>query len=168
MKLDISQAFDTLSHHAIVRFLLETDNCAEASVLWNLCCDTSVDLQLGATRWSQQLGRGILQGTSFSADVFSRILDFFVSEIVDKWKLSEHKAFRQLHLSHLLLYADDILVLGSSAADLQAKLHDLQHILSAIGLHINTAKSCVLNDAHGCCPAVWPLLYDKHVPFRKP
>ena len=79
LRLDISQAFDTLSHRALFRFLLETDSCAEAGVLWDLCCNTSVDLQLGTTAWSQKLGRGILQGTSFSADVFSRILDFFLS-----------------------------------------------------------------------------------------
>ena len=67
-KLDISQAFDSLGHHAIWRFLLETDSCAEASILWDLCRNTSVDMQLGTDTWSQRLGRGILQGTSFSAD----------------------------------------------------------------------------------------------------
>ena len=77
MKLDVSQAFDTLSHHAIWRFLLETESCAEASILWDLCRNTSVDMQLGSESWSQTLGRGVLQGTSFSADLFSRTLAFF-------------------------------------------------------------------------------------------
>ena len=83
MKLDISQAFDTLSHRAVLRFLRETRPCAEASLLWEFCSNTSVDLQLGTHAWSQRLGRGILQGTSFSADVFSRILDFFLSPLLD-------------------------------------------------------------------------------------
>ena len=70
MKLDVSQAFDTLSHHAIWRFFLETDRCAEASVLWDLCRNTCVDMQLGSESWSQHLGRGVLQGTSFLSRPF--------------------------------------------------------------------------------------------------
>ena len=157
MKLDVSQAFDTLSHHAIWRFLLETESCAEASILWDLCRNTSVDMQLGSESWSQTLGRGVLQGTSFSADLFSRTLDFFISGVLDKWEGSSHEAFRRLNLPHVLLYADDILVLASSASELQAKLHDLQQCLSVIGLHINTSKCSVLHDDKGACPGVWPL-----------
>ena len=157
MKLDVSQAFDTLSHHAIWRFFLETDRCAEASVLWDLCRNTCVDMQLGSESWSQHLGRGVLQGTSFSADLFARTLDFFVSGTLSQWCRSSHDIFRRLDLPHVLLYADDILVLASSAAELQVKLHDLQNCLSAIGLHINTAKCSVLHDDGGTCPGVWPL-----------
>ena len=156
MKLDISQAFDTLSHHAVLRFLLETKPCAEASLLWEFCNNTSVDLQLGTHAWSQKLGRGLLQGTSFSADVFSRVLDFFLSPLLNTWKQTAHKTFSRFDLPHLLLFADDILVLGSSAAELQAKLHDLQHCLSVIGLHINFAKCSVLHNEDGGCPGVWP------------
>ena len=57
----------------------------------------------------------------------------------------------------MLLYADDIRVLASSASELQAKLHDLQQCLSVIGLHINTSKCSVLHDGKGACPGVWPL-----------
>ena len=125
-------------------------------MLWEFCNNTSVDLQLGTHAWSQKLGRGLLQGTSFSADVFSRVLDFFLSPLLNTWKQTAHKTFSRFDLPHLLLFADDILVLGSSAAELQAKLHDLQHCRSVIGLHINFAKCSVLHNEDGGCPGVWP------------
>ena len=92
-KLDISQAFDTLSDHAIWRYLMETDACPEALALWTMCQNTKVCLQIGSHMWMQELQRGLLQGTSFSADLFSRVLDYFCAGLLERWKQNRHPAF---------------------------------------------------------------------------
>ena len=157
LKLDIRQAFDTLSHQAIWRFLMSTSSSTESWFLWNMCRDNSVGLQLGSQAWNQKLERGVLQGTSFSADLFSRTLDYFLTGVVQEWKQNEHPAFRNFCLPHLLLYADDLLLFGASASELQAKLRCIQRVLSSIGLHINLSKCAVLQNDDGTAPGVWPL-----------
>ena len=124
-KLDISQAFDTLSHQALWRFFLETPSCKEALALWNMCQHTRVLLQLGSKAWEQQLGRGVLQGTSFSADIFSRVLDFFLKELFQGWRRNEHAVFQHYRLPHALLFADDILLFATATDEMQYKLRGL-------------------------------------------
>ena len=52
-KLDISQALDTLSHHAIWRYLVDALPSREALALWQLCRNTSIHLQVGSRSWTQ-------------------------------------------------------------------------------------------------------------------
>ena len=73
---------------------MSTSSSTESWFLWNMCRDNSVGLQLGSQAWNQKLERGVLQGTSFSADLFSRTLDYFLTGVVQEWKQNEHPAFR--------------------------------------------------------------------------
>ena len=73
LKLDIRQAFDTLSHQAIWRYLMSTSSSTESWLLWNMCRDTSVGLQLGSQAWSQKLERGVLQGTALTDRALWRV-----------------------------------------------------------------------------------------------
>ena len=104
---------------------------------------------------AQPLSRGLLQGTSFSADVFSRVLDFFLKGLLQEWRRSEHEAFRRFALPHALLFADDILLFAASTSEMQCKLRSLQQTLEAIGLRLNFAKCSILNGEDGCTPGVW-------------
>ena len=154
-KLDISQAFDTLSHQAIWRYLCDTDASPEALALWSMCQDTQVCLQIGSQMWTQRLERGVLQGTSFSADLFSRILDYFCSGLLQRWKAHEHAVFRKFSLPHALLFADDILLFAATEAEMQSKLQALQLTLESIGLRLNLAKCSVLDQEDGTTPGIW-------------
>ena len=154
-KLDISQAFDTLSHHAIWRFLSDTESSREALALWSMCQETRVCLQLGSKAWSQRLERGVLQGTAFSADLFSRVLDHFVAGLIPRWEENQHDVFRKYSLPHALLFADDILLFASTTSELQFKLRSLQLTLESIGLRLNLDKCSVLDQEDGTTPAVW-------------
>ncbi|CAE7947855.1 pol [Symbiodinium sp. KB8] len=154
-KLDISQAFDTLSHHAIWRFLYDTDASPEALALWAMCRETRVCLQLGSQMWTQGLERGVLQGTSFSADLFSRILDYFCTGLIERWQQAQHSVFQKFSLPHALLFADDILLFAATEAEMQSKLHALQLTLESIGLRLNLAKCSVLDQEDGTTPGIW-------------
>ena len=156
MKLDLAQAFDTLSHQAVWRFLLQTRASREALLLWELTQQTKVSLQLGADHWGQDLQRGLLQGTAFSADLFARVIDHFLQGLLPQWDASCSEIFRRFELPHCLLFADDLLIMASSTVELQRKLRDLQDTLKAIGLLINTRKCSVLKQPDGNTPAVWP------------
>ena len=135
---------------------MQTQASREALLLWELTQQTKVSLQLGADHWGQELQRGLLQGTAFSADRFARVIDHFLQGLLPKWDASCSKAFRQFELPHCLLFADVLLILASSTVELQQKLRDLQETLKAIGLHINTHKCSVLKQPDGATPAVWP------------
>ena len=145
-KLDISQAFDTLSHQALWRFIKDVPPMSQG---------TSILLQLGSTSWSQELARGLLQGTSFSADIFSRVLDHFLAPLLQTWKVAEHETFRRFQLPHALLFADDLLLFATSTVEMQNKLRSLQQTLAMLGLRLNLAKCSVLNSEEGTTPAVW-------------
>ncbi|CAE7356851.1 unnamed protein product [Symbiodinium sp. CCMP2592] len=154
-KLDIKQAFDTVSHQAVWRYLYDAEASRESLVLWQLCCNTEVRLQLGSRSWSQELERGLLQGTSYSADLFSRIIDHFLGGLLRRWQASEHEVFTRYDLPHALLFADDILLFGTDTKELQIKLRDLQLTLESIGLQLNLSKCNILDDEDGTTPGIW-------------
>ena len=58
-KRDTTQAFDTVSRHAIWRYLQDTQPSPEALALWNMRQDTKICLQLGSRMWVQELQKGV-------------------------------------------------------------------------------------------------------------
>ena len=85
-KLDISQAFDTLSHEAIARVLACLGPSREAYILLLVICHSIACMSLGSESWEQQLWRGLKQGSSHSAELFARALDHYVSPLFHKWR----------------------------------------------------------------------------------
>ena len=60
-----------------------------------------------------------------------------------------------VHFPPMLIYADDILLLGKSPADLQARLRLVQSTLATIGLHLNLKKCSTLQGPGGEQIGVW-------------
>ena len=85
-KLDISQAFDTLSHAAVARFLGCLGPSREAYILLLIICNSIACMSLGSESWEQPLWRGLKRGSSYSAELFARVLDHFVSPLFHKWR----------------------------------------------------------------------------------
>ncbi|CAE7658861.1 unnamed protein product, partial [Symbiodinium necroappetens] len=126
-KLDLLAAFDSLSHHAIYRWLMACQPCWEAEQLMHLCFGTQVQVGLAGESRILEMKQGIMQGSAFSADVFSRVVDWFLgdllpamSEVEPAWE--EHVA----NLPHFLVYADDITVFATTEVALQAKATPIQ------------------------------------------
>ena len=128
----------------------------ECEVLFRLLTNTQVELSLGGSLHSVVLGRGLMQGTSYSADVFSRVVDFFLSPLHDSFDL-HHPDWNSpnLGLPHFIVYADDVLVFADTPQALQAKVQQLVDSLQAIGLVVNSDKTRVMSSHDDQSPGVW-------------
>ena len=65
------------------------------------------------------LGKGILQGTSYSAELFFRIIAWAFDFVIENLDEARPKILQRAFFLPLLLYADDILLLGRDSANLQ-------------------------------------------------
>ena len=90
VKLDVSAAFDSLSHEALAAFLSQLTGCRAAEVLLQIITTTTVTLGLQGTSWQQGLTQGILQGSSYSAELFARCVDHYLAGAQAKWQQEEH------------------------------------------------------------------------------
>ena len=143
-KLDIKAAFDSLSHRAILQYLRQGAPNLESLALWDLLYKNEVLLEVGGHSWKQLLTQGILQGTSYSAELFSRVTAWNLAPVITQLQTRDPIVVGGVSFPPLLMYADDILLLGTGPADLQARLRLVQANLSTIGLHLNLNKCSTL------------------------
>ena len=145
IKLDISAAFDNLSHDAISSYLALCGGQLESFLLLKIIVLSRVILSIAGETWHQKLFRGLLQGSSYSAEIFGRTLDYFLGFMVTRWNISEN-TWIQAPGPHgptkifNLLYADDIILLATSFQQAQKMLIDVIDILDSIGLKLALEK----------------------------
>ncbi|CAE7937703.1 unnamed protein product [Symbiodinium sp. KB8] len=143
VKLDITSAFDTLSHTAVARYLQHCGPSLESHVLLSIIVATRVVVSISDATWTQPLERGVLQGSSYSAELFARTLDFYLGALVDKWSRDENTwiqgedANRNFRKIFTLLYADDLIFLATSHAQATRMLQDVIATFGAIGLQLS-------------------------------
>ncbi|CAE7267543.1 pol, partial [Symbiodinium necroappetens] len=134
-KIDIRAAFDSLSQAAVLAWLLRCQPAKECDVLYKLLSGTRVELSLAGQTRSIDLCRGLMQGTAYSADVFSRVMDFFLSPLSDRFdELFPGWTCPNLGLPHFIIYADDIMLFADTPVALQFKLQEVVDVLSTIGI----------------------------------
>ena len=56
----------------------------ESLVLWELLTHNEVLLEVGGEHWRQSLEKGILQGTAYSAELFSRVIAWTLEPIINQ------------------------------------------------------------------------------------
>ena len=142
VKLDIAQAFDTLSHIAVAKFLATLGPSAEAALLLHMICNSSAALSMGSEHWVQCLLQGLKQGSSYSAELFARVLDHFIAPMLHRWrdKFPTWLQDKRGVMIHAILYADDIVLLCPSRQDALLMLRDIRDTLHAIGLQLALEK----------------------------
>ena len=59
-QLDVSEAFDTVSHMAVANYLAAQGPCREAHLLLFMVTQAQVTLRLSGVEWTQKLRRGIV------------------------------------------------------------------------------------------------------------
>ena len=137
-KLDISAAFNSVHHTAIAKFLCNCKPCNEATLLQTIISGSHVVLGMCGTSWKQKLHKGIQQGSSYSAEIFARALDWHLSFLVATWK--QEFGGTWLQEMHAIIYAGDILLLATSVHEMQPKLRGIREHLKPIGLQLAPAK----------------------------
>ena len=146
VKLDISSAFDHISHSAVASYLSQCGPQVESLILLKIIVLSRVVVGIADSSWQQKLYRGLLQGTSYSAEIFGRTLDYFLGFLDTRWNISEstwiqaevpdgvpRKLFN-------LLYADDIVLLATSIEQARRLLEGIIEILGTIGLTLALGK----------------------------
>ena len=171
-KLDIRAAFDSVSHQAVFQWIMACSPSLEALSIMKLCFGTSVRVGLGGMDKTLEMHRGIMQGSAFSADVFSRLMDWYLAPLLSQFDTLCPEWESQLQgLPHFLIYADDLIIFADSESTLQAKVRAVVQTLRTIGLSVNHEKCRVLNDSSGTTPGVWlrqaakPLAGEDHLLF---
>ena len=148
-QLDIAEAFDTVAHEAVAGYLAAAGPAREGHLLLRLVTEASVTLQLAGVSWVQPLRRGIVQGAPYSAELFARILDYHARGVHAEWQLHEETWLQTCVCSLLLLmYADDIVLLATSCAQMARMVAGLSAVLDAIGLKLSFAKCKFLKGCH--------------------
>ena len=138
IKLDVSSAFDHLSHEAIASYLDLGGGHLESLILLKIIVLSRVIIGISGHSWQQKLFRGLLQGSSYSAEIFGRTLDYYLGFIHTRWSISESTWIQSTDsngsLTKLfnLLYADDIVLLATSYAQAKRLLEGVIDILASI------------------------------------
>ncbi|CAE7511533.1 unnamed protein product [Symbiodinium sp. CCMP2592] len=135
IKLDVAAAFDSLSHEAVAALLATAQGSREAELLLQIVLESRVELGLQGTAWEQQLRQGILQGSSYSAELFARCIDYFLTPTNARWQELEESWLKDPSGRKLFLtpFADDLVLLATSRAQAQRLLSDSEATLQAIG-----------------------------------
>ena len=146
IKLDVSSAFDHLSHDAVASFLALGGANLESLTLLKIITLSKVALGISGVSWQQKLFRGLLQGSSYSAEIFGRTLDYYLGFLHTRWSISEntwiqsHDDSGSVKKLFNLLYADDIILLATSYSQAKRLLEGVIDMLAAIGLTLAIDK----------------------------
>ncbi|CAE7942834.1 pol [Symbiodinium sp. KB8] len=122
-KLDIKAAFDSISHHAVYRWLMACKPGWEAERIMHLCFGTRVVVSIGGESKELPMQQGIMQGSAFSADIFSCVVDWYLGGLLSHMDELEPQWHESVAcLPHFLVYADDITVFATTEMALQSKV----------------------------------------------
>jgi len=140
--VDVSKAFDTVSHKAIHSTLEELGLPREfRNYIKNLYDNARTVLQTSESELSEiHIGRGVRQGDPLSPLLFNLVVDRALGV------LSEDVGYRMGgRVIGALGYADDIVLLSSTKVGLQENLNRLHEAFLQNGLSINSKKTGVLS-----------------------
>jgi exonuclease III len=151
--LDLSKAFDRMSHHGL--FIKMMDRMIPNALLatleyWFSICETCV-------RWGDvyseytQFKCGVRQGGVLSPYLFA----VFIDDVIKPVQRSQFGCHFGLLNFSIILYADDILLISPSVAGLQQLIHLVENYLIEFEMSLNAKKTVCLrigkNFKDECC-----------------
>ena len=151
-KLDVTKAFDTLGWDAIQNMLkaFGLDDYYIRAVMQSYQCSRGRVRIPGARSGPFPKTRGTRQGDPLSALLFACTLEHLLRPLTDKWK-REGKGFPvnvhdALDFLNNLRYADDMVLVARSAAELQEMFKEVQEALATAQLHIHPEKTQIITN----------------------
>ncbi|KAJ4435084.1 hypothetical protein ANN_23659 [Periplaneta americana] len=111
---------------------------------WNIdriFANSKAKIRLDKERKEFRLERGVRQGDPMSPKMFNSLLE----EVFRKRKLNEGITIDGKKLSNIR-FADDIVLLATSAKKLEAMIVELQNLSTEVGLQLNPQKTKVMTN----------------------
>jgi hypothetical protein len=141
--VDLSQAFDSPGHNRLWKVLLSlgvSQKWVRVFAYIYEAANARVQTPEGLSD-PIKIMKGVLQGESASPSIFN----LFLEEIVSRLEKAKVEGFR-LHslVVHILMYADDMVIVAPSPETLQMKLKVAANFLSERGLSVNMGKTKVV------------------------
>lgn len=147
--LDISKAFDTVTHHAIWTALssigVENDII---SLLQKIYAEAKAKVSVNGVEMEIEINRGVRQGDTISPQLFTLTLDYAVKKL--NWEKYGIR-INGTNITHLL-FADDCILFARNKKQLSKMVREFRNAISTIGLAINANKSQYLNNQKDATP----------------
>ena len=141
-QLDLRKAFDRVFHSAVLAALrLQGASLQCVAVMSALLSQSKTTISLSQVRSEViSMQRGLPQGAPDSPLLFVLVTEMVLRPLLQKWRERQSGwSFSGLLLA-AVCYADDIMVLSSSKADLQLMISELIDAFSLVGLDVSTDK----------------------------
>jgi len=146
--IDLSKAFDSINHKKLWQKLKDKGLSSKfINVIKNIYCNAKAKVRTphGESNYFDIM-KGLLQGECLSAKLFTLFIDDIV-ERLDKSGIASIKIGKKD--VHILLYADDIVVLASNVFDLQAKIDVIRKFFEDNDLNVNLGKTKIVLFKYG-------------------
>ena len=148
VKLDVSQAFDRIHRHALLRVLQPAYHDAPHEVLAvaEVLAQSDVHFSVAGEGWVCPMARGIVQGGTLSASLFSLAVDDLCHRLQQRWQHQGRQAPLNVERvkQWMWAYADDLVLFSRSVSQLSQLLADVRRELREMGLEINAGKTQVI------------------------
>ena len=145
--VDFEKAFDSVNHTAIWNALREQGVPEPyVQVLKRLYTRQTGQVVSDCHSRTFVLGRGTKQGDPMSSTIFNAVLESLMRRLKEKWGAARIGFKMQPWTLTNLRFADDILLLGSTRAQVRRMLEDLNDAAAEVGLKIHTGKTKIMSN----------------------
>ena len=150
--LDVSKAFDSVSHHAISALARRVNTPTKIlKYINNLYNNNIINIKIDQKKSNPiRICRGVKQGDPLSPILFNSVMDYCVDCLVEEDAINIGLA----NVSHLA-FADDIVVFSDTTEGLQRQVNLLSARFKQCGLSVNPSKCKTLNIVVNQKRGVW-------------
>ncbi|OLP99350.1 hypothetical protein AK812_SmicGene18103 [Symbiodinium microadriaticum] len=144
LNTDITSAFDSLKHTALIHFVLKHtphDRLLEAHRLVRMVLCPTLNFDFLNQQWSSGQTSGVQQGHSHSAVLFSFVIGHILQDVFRAWSDCGYSSTLG---DWGWLFVDDLILSFDSWGQARALVPMLQHAFCAAGLSFSVKKSQIL------------------------